>query len=234
VLAPSQSVKDDLARHEHVPTGRIRVTYGCAEGRAEGRQRQAAREALRFRGAEQVIGCVGRLVPEKSYPVLLDAFAEVRERHAAARLVIVGEGPERARIERRIRARRLQPSVQLLGNRADVAGLLPGFDAFALASHIEGLPIAVVEAMMAGVPVVATRVAGTPELVRDGETGLLVPPGDAGALAQAIERCLDEPQAAAERAARAAREVEERFSPARYAKDLVSLYQELAETRAHA
>jgi len=136
--------------------------------------------------AALVVGTVTRLVPVKGIPDLLRAMAEVVRVLPSARLVIVGDGPEREAIERQIVSLSLSSCVTLLGDRGDVVRLLSGFDVFVLASRSEGLPIAVMEAMAAGRPIVATRVGGVPELITHDVSGILVPQGDIRALAQAL------------------------------------------------
>jgi glycosyltransferase involved in cell wall biosynthesis len=101
-------------------------------------------------------------------------------------LAIVGDGPERERVEDELARYSLDRRVRLLGERGDVPELLADADVFLLASRSEGLPLSVIEAMAAGLPVVASDVGGLRELVRDGETGTLVPPGDPAALANAL------------------------------------------------
>ena len=133
-----------------------------------------------------IVGTVTRLVPVKGIPDLLHAMAEVVQVFPSARLLIVGDGPERVAIERHIGNLSLSPYVTLLGDRSDVVQLLSGFDVFVLASHSEGLPIAVMEAMAAGCPIIATQVGGIPELITHDVSGILVPPRDVHALAQAL------------------------------------------------
>ncbi len=132
------------------------------------------------------VGCVARLSPEKDHATLIQAFARVRTVHPGARLSLVGEGPERGALEALCKKFGLQGAVFFLGHRDDVPALLPGFDLFALASRTEGTSLTLLEAAAAGLPIVATRVGGNPEVVADGETGLLVPAGEPVALADAI------------------------------------------------
>jgi glycosyltransferase involved in cell wall biosynthesis len=131
---------------------------------------------------------VGRLKAPKDFLTLVRAVAELPAR--ACELVVVGDGPDREELEAEIRDLGLDGDVRLLGERSDVAELLAGADAFVLSSVSEGMPISVLEAMAAGLPVVATQVGGVPELVADGETGFLVPPGEPQALADALRRLL--------------------------------------------
>ncbi|MCL6554171.1 MAG: glycosyltransferase family 4 protein [Firmicutes bacterium] len=132
---------------------------------------------------------VSRLASPKDPLTLLDAWDAVPGGH---RLLLVGDGPLRRVVEVRISRGGQAGRVQLLGTRDDIPALLRSADIFVLSSRWEGLPLAVVEAMMAGLPVVATAVGGIPETVLHGETGLLVPPGDAHALASALHRLLQD------------------------------------------
>jgi glycosyltransferase involved in cell wall biosynthesis len=130
---------------------------------------------------------VGRLNAPKDFNTLLHALATVDEHFEGA---IVGDGPERRAVEAELRRLGLEGRVQLLGERSDVRQLLSTAHLFVLSSDSEGLPISVLEAMAAGLPVVASAVGGVPELVVHGETGLLVPPRDTRALADALDRLL--------------------------------------------
>jgi len=135
-----------------------------------------------------LILCVGRLDPIKDHGTLFRAFARVRERFPEARLACVGEGKARAEVEKHA-----GPGVHLLGNRTDVARILQAADVFALASRNEGISNTILEAMATGLPVVATRVGGNPELIAEGETGRFFAPGDDAALAEALEGYLADP-----------------------------------------
>lgn len=135
-----------------------------------------------------VIGTVGRLDSVKAYDVLLKAFAQAREdaEMASLRLVIVGDGPERAALERLAHSLGIASAVWLAGARDDVPQLLQAMDVYVCSSIAEGVALTVLEAMASGLPVVATRVGGNPELVLAGETGALVPASDPQALTQAL------------------------------------------------
>jgi len=132
---------------------------------------------------------VGRLAAPKDWTTLLSALTSF-DPQAFAELVIVGDGPNREQVQDELAARSLGGRVRLLGERDDVSHLLADADVFLLASRSEGLPLSVIEAMAAGLPVVASDVGGLRELVRDGETGTLVPPGDPVALADALRPLL--------------------------------------------
>jgi len=132
---------------------------------------------------------VGRLKAPKDFLTLIRAFAALSEGSFEA--LIVGDGPDRTAVEAEIRRLGLDGRVRLVGERDDVPKLLADSDVFALSSRSEGLPVSVLEAMAAELPVVASRVGGLAELVVDGETGILVPPGDAPALAAALGRLIE-------------------------------------------
>lgn len=149
------------------------------------RDREQVRAELGLDDRTRLVLAVGRLAPQKDYPTLLDAAASL----GGARVAIAGDGPLRADLQARIDANGL--NAVLLGHRSDVSDLLAAADVFVLPSRWEARALVVQEAMRAGVPVVATAVGGTPDLV--GDAALLVPPGDAAALAQAVKQVLGDP-----------------------------------------
>ena len=133
---------------------------------------------------------VGRLAPPKDILTLLRALAAVDAKTFS--VLVVGDGPDRAAAETEIRALGLAGAVELAGERRDVPALLASADVFVLSSLSEGAPFSILEAMAAGLPVIASDVGGVAELVADGETGLLVPPADPARLAEALERLLQD------------------------------------------
>jgi glycosyltransferase involved in cell wall biosynthesis len=147
---------------------------------------------VRFR-----VGAVGRLSPEKGFDVFVRAAAIVARHRPDVSFVLYGEGPLRPALEELIRREGLVGRFVLGGFRQDLPAVLPQLDVAVSSSHTEGLPVALLEAMAAGLPVVATRVGGTPEVVADGVTGLLVPPNDPAALAAKVMALLDDPRRAA-------------------------------------
>jgi len=163
-----------------------------------------------------VIGTVARVQDVKNHRLLVDALARLRTGHpdlaARVKLAIVGDGPLLPTVREQVERLGLQDAVWLPGARADIKDILHSFDVFALPSLAEGTPVSMLEAMACGLPVVASRVGGIPEVVDDGVQGLLVPVGDLDALAQALARYAGDPalRAAHGRAGRA--RVEERFS----------------------
>ena len=170
----------------------------------------------------RIVGNVARLAQQKGHATLLEAAPLVLERHPDVRFAIAGDGELRGERERL--SEPLGDRVVFLGARDDVPDLLASFDVFALPSLFEGLCLAVVEAQAAGVPVVATPVGGIVENVVDGETGLLVAPRDARALADAIVRLLDDPELARALAERARPHVLERYAQERMVARTLALY----------
>jgi glycosyltransferase involved in cell wall biosynthesis len=180
-----------------------------------------------------VVGSVGCLAARKDYGTLLQALARLAGEGRAFRAVLVGDGPERVPLERQAAALGLAERVAFLGERPDVERLLPGMDVFVLSSREEGIPNALLEAMAAGRPSVATAVGGTPEVLDDGETGWLVPAGDPEALARALGEALGDPREAARRGAAARQAVEDRMGIDAMVRRYQTFYREVtAERRA--
>lgn len=210
VTGVSDAVGAYLRESAGVPAGRVKVIYnGVDVDRFAGPYDGAAkRRELRIPADAWVIGLVANLRPQKNHELLLRAFARVRPAVPAARLVLVGDGERRAGLERLAAELGVGEHVQFLGSRLDVPELYATFDVYCLPSHYEGMPLTVFEAMAAGRPIVATSVVGIREVIAPGETGLLVPPDDAGALAQAFVRLRREAALAEELASAALRYVD--------------------------
>ncbi|MHB8643778.1 MAG: glycosyltransferase family 4 protein [Gaiellaceae bacterium] len=168
----------------------------------------------------RVIGNVARLVEQKDQRLLVEAAPAILGRFPDARFVVVGDGPLRNELERAATGL----PFEFTGERDDVPELLAGFDVFAFPSRFEGLCLAVIEAQAVGIPVVATPVGGIRETVVDGETGLLVPVGDAEALARAVSRLLEEPERGARLAAEAQRRVHSHFALANMVHQTFTIY----------
>ncbi|MBX3173904.1 MAG: glycosyltransferase family 4 protein [Gemmatimonadaceae bacterium] len=144
---------------------------------------------------ELLVLAVGSLMLRKGHRVLLEAMTLIRQRHPSLRwqVVIAGEGEQRSALEQYIAENGLAGQARLLGNRNDVPDLQAAADVFAMPSLWEGLPLAILEAMFARTPLIATTASGIPEAVDDGEHGLLIPPADPEALASALLRLLQDP-----------------------------------------
>ncbi len=195
ILVPSEASKRIVMEMERIPAHRLSVLYNGVDishfnpGSASGCE---VRRELGIRCEELVIGTVGRLSPEKGgVDVLIRAVERLHRDHPRARLVVVGDGPLKPDLEKV--GDDLGSNVIFTGTRTDVSRLLSAMDIFVLPSLKEAMPIALLEAMAMRLPVVATRVGGVPEIVEDGENGLLVPPGDEPALHAALQHLADDP-----------------------------------------
>lgn len=192
VIAVSEGVARSIKRPGWMKVGRVPpvevIVHGVDIGRvlAGPEARAAARLTLGIAPDAPVIGTVGNFTPKKDQDTLLLALDRIRRTHGDVRLVLVGSGPRERHLRDLVAALDLDENVIFAGSRDDVPRLLAGFDVFALSSLYEGLSIALLEAMAAGIPCVATRVGGVPEILVDGEEGHLVEPSDAGALADAL------------------------------------------------
>jgi len=167
-----------------VDLGRFGRGASTADGQAS--SREAARREWGVEPDALVFGSVGRLVAVKNYALLLRAFASAGLAARRGRVVLAGEGAERAALEDLARSLGIRDRVHLLGHREDVHRLLPGFDVFVLPSISEGMSNTLLEAMAAGVPPVASNVGGNAEIVRDGVDGRIFPSGDEHALVREL------------------------------------------------
>jgi glycosyltransferase involved in cell wall biosynthesis len=174
---------------------------------------------------------VAALRPEKAHEVFLEAAKLLAASRDNLRFLVVGDGERRNELESMRSDLGLDRSVQFLGVRRDVAQLLQLADVLALPSHpaVETLPLSVLEAMAAGVPVVATRVGSVPELITDGHTGLLIDPGDPPALAGAIAEVLDDPARSRSMADRAREVVAGRYSVETMVEGYAALFESLVK-----
>jgi glycosyltransferase involved in cell wall biosynthesis len=173
---------------------------------------------------EFVFGYVGRLVPVKNVPMLIRAFERVHEQAPHARLVLVGDGELAAALQEVVTARGLVDAVRFAGWCSDLVAVYRSFHALVLGSVNEGTPVAAIEAMAAGLPVVATAVGGVPDVITDGHDGLLVPSGDEDAMAAAMLRVLRDAGERRRMGEAARHAVRERFSARRLVTDIEHLY----------
>jgi glycosyltransferase involved in cell wall biosynthesis len=196
VIGVGEAVRQALIHNEGIPAGRVGVVFnGIDLGPfAASHDRAAARHELGAGAGELLILQVARLDPLKDHLTALATFQRVLASRPDALLVLAGEGPERPRIEGGVRQLGLADRVRLLGTRADVARLMAAADVFLLTSISEGIPLTLIEAMAAGLPVVSTDVGGVREVIPDGGTGLLAPAGDAEALARHVLHLAERPE----------------------------------------
>jgi len=233
VIAVSERVRDAVVRELGPMRGRLTTLANAVDvGRFQGSGDRAAlvRELAVEEGSELLL-VVGRLTEQKGHVHLLEAMHRIVAERPRARLLVVGEGELRAELEASARATGLADRVHFLGAREDVPLLLASVDLFVLPSLWEGLSIALLEAMAAALPVVATAVSGTDQAMVPGETGLVVPPGEAEALARAVVELLDDPARARALGHRARERVEAVFGARAQAEEYLALYRRLVEPR---
>jgi glycosyltransferase involved in cell wall biosynthesis len=205
-----------------VPNGRDLSTFRPGVGR------DALRRELGLDRTARVVGVVGRLEPQKGHAYLFEAWPSIVREFPDARLLVVGEGALRPRLEKRAHELGVADSVVFAGFRGDVPRVLDALDVLALPSLYEGMPLTAIEASAMGRPVVATAVDGTPEVIREARTGRLVPPADPGALSRAIRGLLRDPLGA-QRMGRAGRDfARDRFDLDRQVANTARVYREVA------
>jgi L-malate glycosyltransferase len=192
-----------------IPESKLEIIRAGVDPANYAESKGEARRLLGLNQQEKIAVIVARLFPEKNHRLLLEAFAEVVRRVENARLLIVGDGVEEAAIQNEITRLNLQERVTMMGVRRDVARILAASDVFVLSSDREGLPIAVLEAMAAAKPVVATAVGDLPRVVKDFETGRVVAAKNPQALAAALTEVLGDEKKALNMGAKALQTVDE-------------------------
>jgi glycosyltransferase involved in cell wall biosynthesis len=228
-LTVSQGVKDYLIEEIGLDPVKVRVVpNGVDLARIDAaRPGPEVRRELGLPDDLPVIGLVGRLDHwGKGHKELFTAMAQLKERRPG-RALIVGGGRRMEEVRALAASLGLADRVHFLGSRPDVPDLLHAMDIFVLPSYREGVSLALLEAMAAGLPVIATAVGGTPEAVTDGVTGLLIPPRDADALAGALTRLLSDPALAKKLGGNASKAVAEKFSLERLGRQVNEIYGEL-------
>jgi glycosyltransferase involved in cell wall biosynthesis len=229
IIVPSERLRKEIVRRFRVaPRARVVVLEpGIALAPFFEARARFFGELRREIGAKEgapLLGSVGRLVPIKRFDLLLRAFSTIRAAFPDALLAIAGDGTERARLESFARDLGVAEAVRFLGFRRDLGRIYADLDLFCLCSRNEGTPTALIEAMAAGVPCVATEVGGVADVL--GEAGILVPPEDPGAFARAAMGLLSDP-AERERRAAAGKTRAARFSEERLIEDAARLYRSL-------
>lgn len=226
VVAVASEERDAAVRDGVVPARRAHVVLN---GVAPDTDAPADPRLLEFRGEGPLLGLVAGLRDQKGLPTLLDALELLAARGAAPRFAIVGNGPMEAEVRERIASGPLAATTIVLGFEQRPEPYLAALDAFVLPSYWEGLPIAILEAMAMGLPVIATAVGGTPEAVADGRTGYLVPARDPEALAARMGELARAPDLAARMGEAGREEVRLRFGVERMVDELLTLYRAVAD-----
>ena len=213
-IAVSRDLESWLRDTVHVPPHKLHQIYNGVDS-VKFHPRVGARPE--FAHPESIVfGSVGRMVEVKDYPTLTRAFIQLvlqqPDRAERARLVIVGEGPARETCMSLLQQAGLAHLAWMPGERHDIADIMQAFDVFVLPSKNEGISNTILEALASGLPVIATAVGGSIELVEPGVTGMLIPPGDVAGMAQALLSYLDAPARIAEQGGHARRLAQQRFS----------------------
>jgi glycosyltransferase involved in cell wall biosynthesis len=230
LVAVSPEVRDDLVRLGVAPREKFTVVrLGIElEERLAGRNgRDETRRVLGIAPGRFTVGWIGRMTGVKRTGDVLRAFKELRERGVDACLCMVGDGPERAQVEQRAHDLGIMRDTLFLGYQEDVAPFYAAFDAMILPSGNEGTPVSAIESLAAGRPVVATRVGGVPDVVRDGEDGFLVDLGDVGELAGALVRLAEDPELRGRMGEAGRTRVLPRYAVERLVEDVDRLYRSL-------
>jgi len=233
ILANSEAVKADVCRQEGLARERVRVIHNGVDVTRYAVQADPELWAdLGLAPDARTVGVVARLIDYKGHRVFLRACLHLAERYPGAVFLIIGDGPDASVLAGLSRDLGLRERVRFLGMRSDIPQLLPLLEVVVLPSLEEGFPNAVLEAMAAGRPVVATHVGGVPEAVVHGETGLLVPPGDPVALADAVGRLLHDPAQAKQMGLAGRERVSNRFNIDRMVRATEQVYQEILKEKA--
>jgi glycosyltransferase involved in cell wall biosynthesis len=226
IVATSEQVRSELLDYGFPPSRVARIPNGVDTGRFAPRHgRSELKTHLAPEGPLAVF--VGRLDVQKGLECLLRAWARVRAEHPRARLVLIGEGPQAHALQELAGALGVQDEVLFAGAQRDVRPYLQAADVFVLPSLAEGMSNALLEAMACGVPCVTTRVGGNVDLVTDGETGLLVDPGQEEPLARALLTLLDDPEGAQRLGEAARRRIEQGYTMEAVTERYLALYEEL-------
>jgi glycosyltransferase involved in cell wall biosynthesis len=234
VVAVSEQDRERMTRIERIPAGRIRVLpNGIGRPLVEPGAAAEVRAELGVPAGAPLIGTVGVVRPQKDLPTLVAAHARLLATVPGAHLAIVGGGPLLGELEQLVAREGLDGRVRLLGERGDAVRLASAFDVAVNSSRFEGSSLAVIEYMALARPIVATAVGGTPDLLGGGAAGVLVPPADPVALADAIGALLADPGRARELGERARERQRELYDLDLQVRRLEELYERLlAETRA--
>lgn len=229
VVAVSQRLKRSLSRDLWVRASRIVTIPNGA--RLTPVAHSSLRQELQLGDGDQLAVAIGNLYPVKGHGFLLEALALLTERSPLLHVAIAGRGELEGQLRARAKQLHVDERFHLLGLRSDIGNLLSAADVFVLPSVSEGLPLALLEAMLAGRPIVATAVGEVPTVLMDGSAGVLVPPGDAAALASALAALLANPAERRRLSAAAAGRAAEAYTLGKMLERYTSLYERVLTTR---
>lgn len=228
IIACSNSVKEFTIKQEKIPADKFITIHNCIDINkfSIAATKEQLREHYGFSKDEKIVIIVGSLREQKGHKYLLEAFARVKEAIPESKLLIIGSGPEEYRLRNLSKKFNITNSVVFMGIRRDIPQLLKMSDLFVLPSLREGFGIVLLEAMVSGLAIVATAVDGILEVVVEGETGILVPPSDAKALADSIVTILSDEIKRIEFGVNAKKRVKSDFTPEKYIEKLTQLYED--------
>ena len=226
-ICVSQDILEIRHRREGTPLAKLVRIPNAVETerfRAPTRDRASVMAEFGWNPDDQLVISVGRLEPEKNYPALVEAIGKIGQTFPGVRCLIAGDGTRRRDLVTQVESLHLGDRVVLPGSRKDIPDLVGAADVFVLPSLKEGLPLALLEAMASGRAVVVTSVGGMAEVIRDGENGLVVPPGSPNRLAEAISRLLAERDLRTRFGGAAAKQAEAEFGMTKVADQIAGLY----------
>jgi glycosyltransferase involved in cell wall biosynthesis len=230
VVVVSRALAEFVTAYQGVRATKIEVIHNAVDP-ALYMTRGAVKRPHDLPQSDLLIGCVGRFARQKGQEFLIQAFHEAKRICQSSALVLIGDGPTRRRLQRLARSREADRPVVFMGWKRAVNRYLPFFDIYVQPSRWEGLPFATMEAMASGVPVVATRVGGIPELVEEQREGLLVPFGDTRALREAIERLQSDDTLRKQLSREARRRIHKQFCADQMAAAYGRLYMRIGNRR---
>lgn len=232
IIAVSESTRAHLLKHDHFAPERVTTIHNGIDtdaNRPRPKQRAAARAKFGLGENRFVIGGLGRLTFQKNFALFLDVAAAITARHPQAEFVIAGTGPDDSAL--RTQAKNLGIAVKFTGYVADPSELWPALDCFLLTSRYEGLPMAILEAMASGVPIVASDLDGMREILRDGVNARLVSPDETGAFAAAVSSLIEQPPLASQLTQNALTTVRANFSAETMTRKVEEIYLRCLEGR---
>jgi len=227
VIAVSESTRAFVEAHEHVPAKRTTTIHNgidCETYCPRPEQRSTARQRWDLPEDAFVIGGIGRLTHQKNFALFLEVAAGVLKTHPKVFFVIAGTGEDEAALRAQAGTLGIADRVRFLGFVGEMAALYPALDMLLLTSRYEGLPITILEAMAAGVPIVASRLDGIAEVLVDGRDAALPPEGESSAYISRIKELMDQPELARSYASAALEKVRADYSAARMTRDVEAIY----------
>ncbi len=229
VIAVSEKMKDDLVV-KGIKQGKIEIVQNAVQivgdGDLKKKQRQGVRDRFGFDNDAFVLGYVGRLSEEKGLGFLLEAAVKIGT-DVPVRICVIGDGPQACEMKEFVCKQKLEDVVVFAGFQENVTDILPAFDVFVLPSLTEGTSMALLEAMACGLPVIATEVGGTPDVVHSQKNGLLVPPGSSDAIVAAIEKLYHNKDLRGYLGSAAMLAIENHFSIESWLEEIEKVYQNI-------